>query len=158
MNLRMTLAEKNLFSAGFVLGLGLLGAFDGIMFHQLLQWHHVVHHPDSQVELISDGVFHAVVSALMLWGAIRLFRHAREDQLSGRSAVFWGSIWVGGGVFNLVEGLINHHLLQLHHVKPGDPYELWYDLAYLASGLLLTFIGWRMCSPGGRSFSHAARS
>lgn len=154
----LTSSEKNLFGAGFVLGLGLLGAIDGIVFHQLLQWHHVIDHHDSRIELISDGIFNALVTGLMLWGAARLFLHAKEDLLSGRSSVFWGSIWVGGGVFNVVEGLINHHLLQVHHVKPGDPYELWYDLGFLLSGVILVWIGWMMVSPGGKTMGHAARS
>ncbi|MCK1539441.1 DUF2243 domain-containing protein, partial [Bradyrhizobium sp. 176] len=29
-------------SAGVLLGLGLGGFFDGIVFHQLLQWHHML--------------------------------------------------------------------------------------------------------------------
>ncbi|MBY0055075.1 DUF2243 domain-containing protein [Brevibacillus agri] len=29
---------------------------------------------------------------------------------------FWGSFLLGGGTFNLVEGIINHHILQLHHL------------------------------------------
>ena len=30
------------FAAGILLGMGLGGFFDGIVFHQLLQWHHMV--------------------------------------------------------------------------------------------------------------------
>jgi len=41
------------------------------------------------------------------------------------------------GLFNLVEGLVDHQLLGLHHVRPG-PHQTAYDLAFLAtSGLLL---------------------
>lgn len=32
-------------------------------------------------------------------------------------------------------------ILQIHHVKQGDPNELFYDLAFLASGLILFLIG-----------------
>jgi uncharacterized membrane protein len=40
-----------------------------------------------------------------------------------------------------VEGIINHHILQIHRVKPGDPNALAYDLGFLAVGLLLLIIG-----------------
>ena len=42
----------------------------------------------------------------------------------------------GFGIFNLVEGIIDHHLLGLHHVNETVPPEqwLWWDLAFLASG------------------------
>ena len=33
---------KPLVRAGMILGLGLGGFFDGIVFHQILQWHHMV--------------------------------------------------------------------------------------------------------------------
>ncbi len=48
----------------------------------------------------------------------------------------------GWGVFNLVEGVLNHHLLAVHHVREGHDDELLYDLGYLAFGLLLVIGGW----------------
>ncbi len=51
-----------------------------------------------------------------------------------------GLMLVGWGLFNLVEGLVDHHLLGLHHVRTGDN-ELAYDLAFLALGALLVVGG-----------------
>jgi uncharacterized membrane protein len=48
---------------------------------------------------------------------------------------------VGWGLFNLVEGVIDHHILQIHHVRTG-PNELAWDLAFLAFGALLLAVGW----------------
>jgi uncharacterized membrane protein len=42
----------------------------------------------------------------------------------------------GWGLFNLVEGLVDHHLLGIHHVR-GGPYQLWWDLGFLAFGAAL---------------------
>ena len=47
-----------------------------------------------------------------------------------------GSLLVGWGLFNLIEGLINHQLLGIHHVHPGM-HQLAWDLGFLASGLLM---------------------
>jgi uncharacterized membrane protein len=44
-------------------------------------------------------------------------------------------------MFNVVEGLVDHHLLNLHHVRPG-PDELVYDLAFLAWGAAMLLVGW----------------
>jgi len=32
---------------------------------------------------------------------------------------FWGSALLGGGVFNVVEGIVDHHILQIHRVRFG---------------------------------------
>ena len=55
-------------SAGFLFGLGLGGFFDGILLHQVLQWHHMLSsagYPATTVanlelNTLFDGVFHAV--------------------------------------------------------------------------------------------------
>jgi uncharacterized membrane protein len=136
--------NKNLYLSGFILGLGILGAVDGIVFHQLLQWHHLVDHPNHPFEIFSDGIFNTLVAVLLVSGGIKIFLDFRKNQLSNNSRVFFGALLTGGGAFNLLEGLINHHLLKIHHVKPGDPYELLYDLAFLLVGAILVMMGWRI--------------
>ena len=82
--------------------------------------------------------------------------YSRVVRARGRvwgSGVLWGWILVGWGVFNLVEGIIDHHLLAIHHVRPG-PQQLWWDLGFLASGAALVAGGWllqrrsALASPG----------
>jgi uncharacterized membrane protein len=46
----------------------------------------------------------------------------------------------GWGAFNLVEGIVDHHILTLHHVKEGGS-ELAFDLAFLAFGAALLTLG-----------------
>jgi uncharacterized membrane protein len=137
------MAEKRrlTFWGSFILGFGLLGAFDGIVFHQLLQWHSVYMHTDLQGQIISDGLFHAFTTIALVWGAITLWRAGNPNSIERGKRLLLSGIFIGGGTFNLVEGIINHHILQIHHVKQGDPNELWYDLAFLASGLILVLIG-----------------
>jgi len=131
-----------------IVGFGLLGAFDGIIFHQLLQWHSVVMVPDRRLQIASDGIFHALTTVALVWGAVILWRSRELELAEGKATrLLWGGILMGGGAFNLIEGIINHHLLQIHHVKQGDPHELMYDLLFLASGALLLWLGWRMARP-----------
>ncbi|MCA1190344.1 DUF2243 domain-containing protein, partial [Saccharopolyspora sp. 6T] len=61
----------------------------------------------------------------------------------------WGWVLVGWGVFNLVEGVLDHHLLGIHHVRDG-PHRLWWDLGFLALGALLVVAGY-LLQRGGRS-------
>lgn len=133
--------NKNLFIAGFILGLGLVGAIDGILFHQLLQWHHMIDSPDLQLEIFTDGLFTALFSAKLVWGGMKIFRDARRNELGDSWKIFLGGIFLGGGTFNLAEGIIDHHILQVHRVKPTAENPLLYDLAFLAIGLLLVIIG-----------------
>ena len=53
---------------------------------------------------------------------------------------------MGIGIFNLVEGIIDHHLLGLHHVNETAPPEQWlcWDLGFLAWGALMLVGGWAM--------------
>ncbi|RPF55280.1 DUF2243 domain-containing protein [Aquisalibacillus elongatus] len=137
----MTKENKNLFTAGFILGLGILGAIDGVVFHQLLQWHHMIMSPNIHLEIYTDGLFTAAFSALMVWGAIKIFRDAKKGELGHNGDIFLSGILIGGGVFNLVEGIIDHHILQVHRVNPMAENPLLYDLAFLASGVVLILIG-----------------
>jgi uncharacterized membrane protein len=58
-----------------------------------------------------------------------------------------GAMLAGWGTFNLVEGLIDHQLLGIHHVLPGHPQQLLWDMLFLASGALLVVSGWLLARP-----------
>ena len=61
------------------------------------------------------------------------------------------------GIFNLVEGVVDHHILGIHYVKAGVP---GLDLVFLALGALLLAGGVLLASRGrargGRRSSGAA--
>ena len=134
---------------GILLGLGLGGFVDGIVLHQILQWHHMLtstrDHPATTVKgleanTLADGLFHgatwllAVAGLFILWGIIR-----RDDVRDcGRSLFGW--VLAGWGIFNLVEGIVDHHILEIHHVKAG-PNEAFFDTGFLVLGALLLAVG-----------------
>ncbi len=137
-----------LIAAGVLLGLGLGGFFDGILLHQILQWHHMlssVRPPqtvsDLELNMVWDGLFEASTWVLTVVGVVVLWRAGKRDDVPWSSNTFVGSILVGAGSFNLVEGLIDHQILGIHHVKPG-PNELAWDLGFLAVGAVMAVAGW----------------
>ena len=149
--------HPSLFRAGLVLGLGLGGLFDGIVLHQILGWHHMVCTTDTcqpasiaalQRQIVQDGYFDFTVWALTLAGVALLFRATRAKSPPGSEKYFAGAVLAGWGAFNFIEGLIDHQILGLHHVLPGNPHQLLYDLLFLASGLLLAASGWALAGAG----------
>lgn len=149
---------RSLAAPGIVLGMGLGGFLDGIVLHQVLQWHHLLtttdrdhvgipYYPDTTVHGLEmntlwDGIFHVVTWLLVLTGMAMLFsRVERGRGRTWRLNALWPWILVGWGVFNVVEGLLSHQILGIHHVRPGDA-ELAWDLGYLAMGVVLIAVGW----------------
>ena len=58
--------------------------------------------------------------------------------LSGKA--LWGSLFVGWGLFNLVEGIIDHEILGIHHVYQNGNHIVW-DLVFLGVGALEILAG-----------------
>jgi uncharacterized membrane protein len=54
------------------------------------------------------------------------------------------------GLFNLVEGLINHQFLGIHHVRDDLGEPLSWDLGFLAFGVALAIAGWALHRAGGQ--------
>ena len=77
------------------------------------------------------------VSVFMLWD------RARDGGFvwSWKSILGWSL--AGWGLFNVVEGIVDHHILQIHHVRSG-PDELAWDLGFLALGFILVLVGTRL--------------
>jgi uncharacterized membrane protein len=66
---------------------------------------------------------------------------------------------MGFGNFNLVEGIIDHHLLGLHHVNEMAPPEQWiyWDIGFLIWGLAMLVGGWALYRAGKREQSTVTR-
>jgi uncharacterized membrane protein len=129
-----------------LLGIGLGGFFDGIVLHQILQWHHMLSAhtpPDTMTNLelntTADGAFHAATWVLTVAGVFMLAVTTSNGAVV-RVPRLVGGLLAGWGGFNLVEGLVDHHLLGLHHVRPG-PDELLYDIGFLIWGAVMLAIG-----------------
>jgi uncharacterized membrane protein len=136
--------DDGLTGPGILLGIGLGGFVDGIVLHQILQWHHMLTsaggYPATTVagletNTLWDGVFHAATWIATAAGLYLLWRATRGTRVwSGRRLL--GLMLAGWGLFNLVEGLVDHQLLGIHHVRAGDG-QWAYDLAFLLAGAAL---------------------
>ncbi len=136
--------------AAVVLGIGFGGFFDGIVFHQILQWHHMLSSPTPpdtvaglQLNTLADGLFHGTTWVISLIGVLLLWRAGAERRLLGSGRTVIGGFLAGWGLFNLVEGIVDHMLLGIHHVRPG-PDQALYDVAFLIWGAAFLVIGWAL--------------
>ncbi|MDQ6620335.1 MAG: DUF2243 domain-containing protein [Pseudomonadota bacterium] len=156
----MTVKRQFPVSAGILFGLGLGGFFDGIVLHQILQWHHMLtsagYPPDSVANLkfntLWDGVFHASTYIFLVAGLIVLWRAAHRTHLWWSGKLLTGTFLMGFGIFNLVEGIIDHRLLGIHHVNETVPHEQWicWDVGFLVWGAAMLLIGWSLLRTGRR--------
>ncbi len=149
--------RRPLIIAGIVIGLGQAGFFDGIVLHQLLQWHHMFTSIETSqtvaglaLNTLGDGLFHLLDWVLTLTGIALLWRVSQRPDVSHSTSVFVGALLVGAGLFDFAEGLIDHQILGIHHVKPG-PHELAWDMGFLTLGLGLATVGWAILRSAEKS-------
>lgn len=142
-----------------MLGIGLGGFFDGILFHQILQVHAMLSARiplDSMVNMktnmTADGLFHAVTWTATLIGVALLWNCLNKQmEVRPRGVGLLGYMLAGWGWFNLIEGAVDHHILGLHHVIEALGVSIW-DWLYLASGVVLIVVGHML---GRRAYSRA---
>ena len=132
------------------------GFVDGILFHQILQLHNMLSNRvprdslvNEQINMVWDGFFHAFTWIAVAAGIVLLWRAVTRGGvlLSGKALV--GAALFGWGLFNLVEGTIDHELLGIHHVYQNGNHLLW-DMVFLASGAVLMGVGWWTMQTGFR--------
>lgn len=155
-------AVRRLTTGGLLLGLGLGGFVDGIVLHQILQWHHMLSdygsyqglYPDLSRQGLEDntlwdGLFHAATWVFVVGGLFVLWpaMSTRRWPHGGSTRHLVGLLLAGWGLFNLVEGLVDHHLLGIHHVRDDVADPLWWDLGFLALGFLLLLAGTALARP-----------
>jgi uncharacterized membrane protein len=141
--------------ASTVIGLGMGGFFDGILFHQILQWHQMLSSwvpptdlVNAKVNMVWDGLFHAFTWSMTALGIGLLWRARKSADIPHPNSVFVGGVLLGWGAFNTVEGVIDHQILGIHHVHPGSG-QLGWDVGFIVVGLLFVAIGISLTRPGG---------
>lgn len=136
--------------AGIALGFGLGGFFDGILLHQILQWHHLLSgieeaRQDIRVLILADGLFHLlmyVVTGLGLW---LLWRARRQFPAHGADRRLFANALLGFGAWHIVDALLSHWILGIHRIRMDVDNPLVWDLLWLgAFGLLPAILGWLM--------------
>ena len=128
-------------NAAFLLGVGLGGFLDGIILHQIAHWHQMlsaVVPPDSveamKRNMVADGWFHMGTWFFTAAGVALLWSAAHGAGRLPSTRTFCAYLLLGWGAFNLLEGTINHHVLELHHVHDLPAHDPLYDWLFLIGG------------------------
>ncbi|MFV8829118.1 DUF2243 domain-containing protein [Alkalihalobacterium sp. APHAB7] len=130
-------SRRNLWS-GILFGLGLIAFFDEVVFHQLLHWHHFYDLSTTSVGLISDGLFHAfswfaTIAGLFLFADLR-----RRNALWVTR--WWGGVFLGAGVFQLYDGIIQHKIMRIHQIRYVEN-VIVYDIIWNIFAVALIIVG-----------------
>jgi uncharacterized membrane protein len=147
---------------GLLLGLGLGGFIDGIVLHQILQWHHMLtdygrysafpatNVSDLEDNNLADGLFHASTWLFIAVGLFWLWRALNRPHRPFDVRALIGLLLAGWGIFNIVEGVIDHHILTVHHVRDDVSEPLLWDLGFLVLGAALLILGTTLYRSVGR--------
>lgn len=128
---------RGLVLAGGIIGFALGGFFDGIVLHQVLQWHHFLSLVegealrDLRTQVLADGMFHVAVYAItgiglwLLWRARGGFTGSATDRVLLASALLGFSIW------QFTDVVVFHWILGIHRIRVGVPNPLAYDIGWM---------------------------
>lgn len=145
---RQILTPVPLTTTAMILGIGAGGFIDGIVLHQILQWHEMLSNKipatdylGKSVNMFWDGIFHAFTLLVMLIGIVLLWKLLYRKDINRSGYLLSGGMLLGWGLFNIVEGVIDHHLLKLHNVREiaSNP-EAW-NFGFLGLSVVLILIG-----------------
>jgi uncharacterized membrane protein len=157
-----SLDRRPLIAAAVLLGIGLGGFVDGIVLHQLLQAHNMLsgeeYYPNYgvpadelavnlEINMFWDGLFHALTWLMTVAGLALLWRAGQRADVPWSTRTLVGGMLLGWGLFNLVEGIIDHHILHIHHVVERADHIGW-DLAFLGGSVVLCLAGWGLIHAG----------
>lgn len=142
-----------LVAPALLIGLGMAALMDDIVFHHLLQWHHVTSSgfrpgqlvlPNGPEELRADGLLQAGGALLIVIGLVTLWVTAarRPHALWGvAGASFVGWILFGWALFNILFVSLPAFVLDRHHVNVVGGGQLGWDLIYVGVSLTLAALG-----------------
>lgn len=164
--LRHSLPTARLALAGGVLGFSLGGFFDGILLHQVLQWHHLFSlvpgevWRDIRAQIMMDGWFHVLHFVIAVVGLALLWRARRDFSGTGSDRKLIGAALLGFSCWQFVDVVLFHWILMIHRIRVDVPNPLAYDLGWLllfgvsslAAGLWL----WRGAGSGGAGLPASA--
>jgi uncharacterized membrane protein len=124
--------------AGLLIGFALGGFFDGILLHQILQWHHLLSGleaagaQDLRFQVMADGVFHGLMYVIAAAGLWLLFRSRAEFSGARPDRHFVPYGLIGVGAWHVIDAVLSHWILGIHRIRMDVPNPLFWDLLWLA--------------------------
>jgi uncharacterized membrane protein len=146
---RAILTPVPLLTTAIVLGIGIGGFIDGIVLHQILQWHEMLsaripptNYVNKSVNMFWDGIFHAFTLIVTFIGVVLLWKLLYRKNIDRSGYLLSGGLLSGWGIFNIVEGIIDHQVLKLHNVREisNNP-EAW-NVGFLGLSLVMIAAGY----------------
>ena len=142
------LSPVPLTAAATVLGIGIGGFIDGIVFHQILQWHEMISNQIAPVTYIAksvnmfwDGIFHAFTLMVTITGIVLLWKLLKRNNIDRSGNLLVGGLLLGWGLFNFLEGIADHQVLKLHNVREVTTNKEAWNLGFLAFSIVLIILG-----------------
>ena len=142
---------KRMHVATFAVGFALSGFFDGVLLHQILQWHHLLSALDGDLrfQIAADGWFHVLMYVVAVWGLWQLWsaRSALVSGGSGKLVAAWSLI--GFGCWHVVDAIGSHWLLGIHRIRMDSDIPLAWDIGWLTVfGIVPVVVGCLLRSNG----------
>ena len=103
-----------------------------------------------EANTLVDGFFHLTAWIILIVATTLTVRAWQRNELAPPWRAHVGPPLAGWGAFNVVEGLIDHQILGLHHVRDDLGAPLGWDLAFLGLGAVLVIVGLAMFRSGER--------
>jgi uncharacterized membrane protein len=154
-----------LVSAATTLGIGIGGFIDGTILHQILQWHEMLSNKIPPVTLINksvnmfwDGIFHLFCLVTVIVGLFMLAKLFFRNDVIVTWKAFIGGLFLGWGIFNIVEGIVDHHILKLHNVREITPDIDFWNFGFLGLSVLFLLIGFFLIRAGSPSHLYEKRN
>jgi uncharacterized membrane protein len=154
-------------AAGALIGFGLGGLIESIVFRQILGAHAFLSTSrpvkavaDLKASLMWDGVLQVLLVAILAVGIVSLYKAAKRTDVFFSGQLLFGSWFLGWGIFVLLEGALSHHVFGLHHLlEYANPAaQETGDYAYLIVGALLAILGYWAVSSTRTEMEEQARS
>ena len=156
--------RRGILLPALVIGTGLGGFFDGILLHQVLQWHHLLSlvpgeaFRDIGTQILADGLFHVLMYIVTAAGLWLLWRRRYALETSGWRRVAGGGL-LGFGIWNVIDVAFFHWVLGIHRIRVDVPDPMAYDLGWIALlGGVPLVLAWLLLRRGGSAGSGGATS
>ncbi|HZH95639.1 MAG TPA: DUF2243 domain-containing protein, partial [Flavisolibacter sp.] len=86
--------------------------------------------------------FHAFTLVTVFIGIVLLWKLLYRKDIDRSGRLLAGGLLLGWGWFNIIEGLIDHHILKLHNVREITENKEAWNYGFLGFSLLLLFVGY----------------
>jgi uncharacterized membrane protein len=115
-----------------ILGFAFGGFFDGILLHQVLEWHHfltLVPGKDLRTQILAHGLFHLATYLVAALGLLLLWRKG-NTRAGDRIVLAWAVL--GFSIWQFADVMLIHWLVGIHRIRVGVPNPTLWDVGWLA--------------------------